>query len=270
MLNSCISGTIEEVTLPTDKVDVIISEWMGYCLLYEAMLDSVIWARDRYLVQDGLMIPSHAILRIAPIHDPEYIMDSISFWKSVYGFSMSSMTAHIYDDVLVRDLPLETIAADSQPFLHLPLHHATKEDLSFSRNPFSLELKEDIDSLDGFAIWFDIFFAPSPEVKFSTDNHADEWATGRTRVAFTTGPGGRGTHWKQGVLLIDHGKKGPRALKKGQVVEGWISYQKGRNNARELDIGVIWKICDKAVGTSHPEEASRNTLERREQVWFMR
>ena len=28
---------MEEVTLPVDKVDIIISEWMGYFLLYESM-----------------------------------------------------------------------------------------------------------------------------------------------------------------------------------------------------------------------------------------
>ena len=27
------------------KVDIIISEWMGYCLFYESMLDSVLFAR---------------------------------------------------------------------------------------------------------------------------------------------------------------------------------------------------------------------------------
>ncbi len=44
---TCLRGMIEEVVLPVEHVDVIISEWMGYCLLYEAMLPSVIWARDR-------------------------------------------------------------------------------------------------------------------------------------------------------------------------------------------------------------------------------
>ena len=36
-----------------DQVDVIVSEWMGYFLLYESMLDSVIWARQRYLAPGG-------------------------------------------------------------------------------------------------------------------------------------------------------------------------------------------------------------------------
>ena len=45
-----IRGVVEEVDLPVDKVDVIISEWMGYFLFYESMLDTVIFARDKWLV----------------------------------------------------------------------------------------------------------------------------------------------------------------------------------------------------------------------------
>ena len=29
------------------QVDVIVSEWMGYALLFESMLDTVLYARDR-------------------------------------------------------------------------------------------------------------------------------------------------------------------------------------------------------------------------------
>ena len=36
---------MEEIDLPVPKVDIIISEWMGYCLFYESMLDTVLYAR---------------------------------------------------------------------------------------------------------------------------------------------------------------------------------------------------------------------------------
>ena len=45
-----IKGKVEEVELPVDGVDIIISEWMGYCLFYESMLNTVIYARDKWLV----------------------------------------------------------------------------------------------------------------------------------------------------------------------------------------------------------------------------
>src|SRR6201992_1987441 len=105
----CIRGKIEEIALPVDKVDIIVSEWMGYCLLFEAMLDSVIWARDRYLKPDGLMVPSHCTLYIAPLSDPVYVAENISFWQDVYGFDMSAMLEKIHDDVLIRQPRPENI-----------------------------------------------------------------------------------------------------------------------------------------------------------------
>jgi type I protein arginine methyltransferase len=49
-----LQGRIEEITLPVPQVDIIISEWMGYFLLFEAMLDSVLVARDRWLAPGGI------------------------------------------------------------------------------------------------------------------------------------------------------------------------------------------------------------------------
>jgi len=61
-----IKTSVEELELP-EKVDVIISEWMGYFLLRESMLDSVLVARDKHLKEDGIMMPSHATMYLAPI-----------------------------------------------------------------------------------------------------------------------------------------------------------------------------------------------------------
>lgn len=72
-----IKGKMEEVTLPVDKVDIIISEWMGYFLLYESMLDSVLYARDRYLVPGGLMFPDEATMYLAGIEDQDYKEEKI-------------------------------------------------------------------------------------------------------------------------------------------------------------------------------------------------
>jgi len=68
-----LKGKVEEVELPVKEVDIIISEWMGYFLLYESMLDCVLWARDKYLVKDtGKMLPDRATVYVAAIEDSEY------------------------------------------------------------------------------------------------------------------------------------------------------------------------------------------------------
>jgi protein arginine N-methyltransferase 1 len=55
------------------------------------MLDCVLWARDKYLVEGGLMFPDRATMFIATIEDEEYKNDKIHFWDSVYGFNMSNI-----------------------------------------------------------------------------------------------------------------------------------------------------------------------------------
>ena len=42
-----IHGRIEEIKL-TEKVDIIISEWMGFYLFHESMLNSVLYGRDNW------------------------------------------------------------------------------------------------------------------------------------------------------------------------------------------------------------------------------
>ena len=73
-----LQGKMEEVVLPFPEVDIIISEWMGYFLLYESMLDTVLWARDRYLKKGGLIFPDKATIFVAGIEDGDYKEEKIN------------------------------------------------------------------------------------------------------------------------------------------------------------------------------------------------
>jgi protein arginine N-methyltransferase 1 len=65
-------------------VDIIISEWMGYFLLYESMLDTVLFARDKWLRQPGgIVLPDRASLSLAAIEDGQYRHEKIDFWDNV-------------------------------------------------------------------------------------------------------------------------------------------------------------------------------------------
>lgn len=97
-----IKGKIEEIKLPVEKVDIIISEWMGYFLLYESMLDSVLFARDKYLAKDGQLFPDRAIIYMATIEDEEYMQDKFSFWENVYGVDMSCIKKWAQREPLVE------------------------------------------------------------------------------------------------------------------------------------------------------------------------
>ena len=102
-----IRGKAEEIELGDDtKVDIMISEWMGFYLFHESMLDSVILARDKHLddegtslslyscyklLYSGMMLPSHATLLAAPVEMDEWMEERFSSWHQVYGFNMTPM-----------------------------------------------------------------------------------------------------------------------------------------------------------------------------------
>ncbi len=55
----------EEAPLEGIVCDVLVSEWMGYFLLCERMLPSVLAVRDKCLSKSGIIIPSRAKIYLA-------------------------------------------------------------------------------------------------------------------------------------------------------------------------------------------------------------
>lgn len=65
---------MEDTSIPQEKVDVIVSEWMGYFLLFEGMLDSVMYARDKHLAKGGLLLPNRCSMHLVGIDDKRMYM----------------------------------------------------------------------------------------------------------------------------------------------------------------------------------------------------
>lgn len=65
------------------QVDVLVSEWMGYALLFESMLGSVLHARDRWLRPGGAVLPDVANIYVAAAGAGA---SGLGFWSDVYGF----------------------------------------------------------------------------------------------------------------------------------------------------------------------------------------
>ncbi|KAK9835065.1 hypothetical protein WJX81_008355 [Elliptochloris bilobata] len=95
-------GRLEDLqNLPVDKVDVIVSEWMGYALFFEAMLDTVLHARDRWLRPGGALLPDRVALHLAAAS--EGALD-LAFWEDVQGFSYAPVREALHADALSKAL----------------------------------------------------------------------------------------------------------------------------------------------------------------------
>ena len=61
-----IKGAIEQLASDDHpkipKVDVVLSEWMGYFLIFENMISSYIFAIKTFLKPEGIVVPSHATM----------------------------------------------------------------------------------------------------------------------------------------------------------------------------------------------------------------
>mmetsp|Transcript_9434 Transcript_9434/g.13569 ORF Transcript_9434/g.13569 Transcript_9434/m.13569 type:complete len:209 (-) Transcript_9434:388-1014(-) len=102
-----IKGKVEEVELPVQKVDIICSEWMGYFLLYESMLDTVLFARDKWLKTGGLLLPDKVTMYICGLEDAAVRRDRIDFWDDVYGFDMTPLK-----DIALHEPVVDVVAKE--------------------------------------------------------------------------------------------------------------------------------------------------------------
>lgn len=172
-----LKGKMEEIELPVPKVDIIISEWMGYFLLYESMLDSVLWARDKYLAKGGKMLPDRAQIFVASIEDEQYKNNKIGFWKNVYGVNMSCLSTAAMKEPLIDCCEGNMVNSNSCKIIDLDLVKCKKEDVEFA-GEYELTFNRN-DKVHALVSWFDCLFSDL-----------------QNPVTLSTSPFKHYTHWK--------------------------------------------------------------------------
>uniref|UniRef100_A0A3Q3VYY9 Protein arginine N-methyltransferase 6 n=1 Tax=Mola mola TaxID=94237 RepID=A0A3Q3VYY9_MOLML len=221
-----IRGTVESVDLP-EKVDVIVSEWMGYALLHESMLNSVLFARDRWLRPGGVLLPNRAELYIAPVTDP-VVEERLHFWytiKGQYGIDMSCMSdfarrCMMNSDITVRTVAVEDVLSHPVRFAELDLHSVTAEELRSVRGEFRCESFGSA-AVNAFCVYFTVTF-PCPDKP----------------LVLSTGPFSPETHWQQALLYLD----APVDVLQDTAVTGEVSMYPSEESARHICIRVDYTI----------------------------
>eukprot|EP01038_Epipyxis_sp_PR26KG_P005788 gene5788-7986_t len=206
-----IQSSVEDLQLPC-PVDIIVSEWMGYILLRESMLDSVIRARDKWLKPGGCMFPSHATMYWGAVSFEEdrlgksnEFMSSMSEWdkfsnemQRFYDIDMSALSDsyikeqqdyYVYSS-LWTELKIEHVIGQSVVIKKLDLTTCTLADAEcVHKTPFEILTPFPI-RISGFAGWFTVNF------NGSTENPVSQ------RVTLSTGPEAGYTHWGQQVFYL--------------------------------------------------------------------
>ncbi|KAK2452075.1 putative protein arginine N-methyltransferase [Trifolium repens] len=222
-----LKGKIEELELPIPKVDIIISEWMGYFLLFENMLNSVLYARDKWLVDDGVILPDIASLHITAIEDKDYKEDKIEFWNNVYGFDMSCIKKQALMEPLVDTVDQNQIATNSQLLKTMDISKMSAGDCSFTA-PFKLVAVRD-DFIHALVAYFDVSFTKCHKL-----------------MGFSTGPKSRSTHWKQTVLYLED----VLTICEGETIVGSMTVAPNKKNPRDVDIMLKYSLNGRRCSAS--------------------
>jgi len=235
-----IQSSVEEVVLPIEEdgldvqplqdgeeggesfrcVDIIVSEWMGYMLLRESMLDSVIRARDKFLKKrTGLMFPSHTTMLLAPVVDEQErktsqgeFASAMSDWEDfasttsqVYGVDMDVLKGSYEKEQKEyfllsskwTELPPEAVLAEPTVVKQLDMAICTVEDARGIPSAFPAEFDFDMDGdhaegpVSGLAGWF------TADFRSRTDSEGVDAPKLLHPSFLSTGPENGYTHWGQ-------------------------------------------------------------------------
>jgi protein-L-isoaspartate O-methyltransferase len=164
---------------PPERVDVIVSEWLGGFGIDEGMLVPVIVARDRWLKPGGVMIPHRVTAWAALVHD-RYLGEMVEFLRdNPYGLRFDDLVEKTVNEILY-----------SGTFRHLAAHDRRSEagqlwttdtgliPLQRAQAPHEAEVVlsvRDHGTANALALWFSAELAPG--------------------VSLSVGPGDPPTHW---------------------------------------------------------------------------
>ena len=235
-----IAGKIEDSELP-EKVDVIISEPMGVMLFHERMIESFLFARNKFLKPDRLdlpesLFPGSGTILLAPFTDPSMFADfktRSKFWKSesFYGVDLTSMQSiseeQIFRQPVVggfdpKSLLIGVEDAAGKRFDFYDSQSTDKITLKDIEIPFNFVSKY-TGIIHGIAGWFNVSFL--------------------NEMNLETGPNHPRTHWQQCRFFF----RKPVAINCGQGFSG--SLKMTANEERSYNVLIEGKLNEEVRTT---------------------
>ena len=208
--------TQEEIVL--EPIDVLVSEWMGYNLMYETMISSVIYARDTFLKKDGIILPDTTSLYICGLCD-NYLNEQSNKWKDVEGFDFSTVVPYTVIEPMIDYCEEQDVNSKEKKMITFDMKTITMKDLDFTCT-FEITLNRDKD-LTGFCTSFDCTFMKKAHLS--------------TKI-------GTYTHWRQTLF---HVTKPFLNAKKDDVITGTYHCKPLESNPRHLYIELQCQCADK-------------------------
>ncbi|XP_007577252.1 protein arginine N-methyltransferase 2 isoform X4 [Poecilia formosa] len=222
-----LQGRAEELELP-EQVDILVSEWMGNCLLFEFMVESVLLARDRWLRDGGVMWPSSAALALVPCQADSYYTETMAFWERPYGLDFTPLQPLAQQEFFTK--PKFSHLIDPEDCLCAPcdviclnMYTVQVRDLEEMTGEFQFCVEKP-GIFHGFTAWFTVLF--------------ESLEMGGATVELNTGPNSDPTHWKQTLFMLDR----PIQVYAGDSIHGNIVLRRNPVWRRHMTVALHWTI----------------------------
>jgi len=152
------------------KANAIISETLGSFAVDENMLPFMTDARDKMLVDKGVLIPSGIALYAAPV-DNKDIYDKIDFWRQFPGVDFSPAFELFSRKIMVESiLPAHLLA---EPLKLQPVNlHTWKGDSYIDRGYFPIQRTG---MIHGMAGWFAATLCDGVQINTAPDQPETHW-----------------------------------------------------------------------------------------------
>ena len=190
---------------------------MGYFLLYESMLDTVLFARDKWLKNNGFILPDRAKIYLCGFEDKNYKFSKINSWDNIFDFDFSFLKGTAISEPLIDVCNKNNVISNCKKVFDIDLYNVKKEDLDFSSG-YEIEFLRN-DTFNCLVFWFDVVFSKLPN-----------------QVVLKTGPFDEPTHWKQTIFYIEDDVK----VEKGEKLKGCICAVKDKWNFRFIDVKISY------------------------------
>jgi SAM-dependent methyltransferase len=226
-----IHGDVTDVELP-ERVDVIVSEWLGGFGIDEGMLAPVIAARDRWLKPGGLMIPHLVTAWAALVHD-RYLAQMVAFLRgNPYGLRFDDLVDKTVNEIFYSGTFRHLTAGDRRSgpgqlwttdTALIPLAQAQAPHQAQTVLPV-----RDHGTANALALWFSAELAPA--------------------ISLSVGPGDPPTHWGMTTAPL----RSPVELTPGMAVHAKVR----TTPARPAGTWTSWAIALPGAGwEEHDEQA---------------
>ncbi|ALC43929.1 CG32152, partial [Drosophila busckii] len=149
-------GHVSQLKLP-ERVDGIICNWMGHCLLYESELLQLLQARERWLKPGGFIMPDMAALYL--LGSAEYLLknERCNWWLNVYNFNMRALRRYALAEPRYAKIKGEHLLTKAHKVLSLNLNTVSLEQLHINKD-IKLQVQHD-GFCECFVLYFDVAFS---------------------------------------------------------------------------------------------------------------